>query len=105
MINCKFKKTIHLKDGSIIEQGTNVLVKFINDYMLELHVTNKDKKIIMKTIIAQYVLTKFRKEPSTEKLFNWGNTGIAQSVTGKKCEPDGYGNDGSPSWMLVLGVI
>lgn len=106
MINCKFKKTIHLKDGFIIDEGANILVRFINDgNTLELHVPNRDKEVKVKTRIAHNFLTKFTKEPSIRTLFNWSNTGIAKSVTGKKCEPDGYGNDGSPSWMLVLGVI
>ena len=30
---------------------------------------------------------------------------VAKSVTGKRCEPDGYAEDGSPSWLLALGMI
>ena len=32
-------------------------------------------------------------------------TGMARTVTGKLVEPDGIGEDGSPSWLLALGYI
>jgi hypothetical protein len=31
--------------------------------------------------------------------------GVAKTVTGKRAEPDGFGDDDSPSWLLVLGYI
>ena len=35
----------------------------------------------------------------------WTSHGIAKTVTGQRTEPDGYGTDGSQSWLLVLGYI
>jgi hypothetical protein len=48
---------------------------------------------------------KFSKPPGLKALEKMSDEGIAKTVTGKKTEPDGYGDDGSPSWMLALGVI
>ena len=49
---------------------------------------------------------KFSKMPRPETLEKWEyNKGGCRTVTGHWTEPDGYGPDGSPSWMLVMGVI
>ena len=47
----------------------------------------------------------FKKMPSMKALERMTNDGIVTTVTGERVEPDGYGSDGSPSWLLVLGVI
>ncbi len=47
----------------------------------------------------------FTKIPGLRTMERWSDDGIARSVTGKRCEPDGYGDDNSPSWLLVLGLI
>ena len=45
------------------------------------------------------------KTPSMSSLEKWSNDGIAKTPTGKRVEPDGFGSDGSPSWLLILGFI
>lgn len=50
-------------------------------------------------------LTGFINQPSFATLEKWNNDGIVKSLTGKKVEPDGFGPDGFPSWMIVLGII
>lgn len=45
------------------------------------------------------------KAPSLRNLQKQDWNGIVKTVTGQRVEPDGYGPDGSPSWMLVLGLI
>jgi hypothetical protein len=48
----------------------------------------------------------FTKRPSIRTLKRWSwDGGCCKTVTGFRTEPDGYGPDGSPSWMLVMGVI
>jgi hypothetical protein len=47
----------------------------------------------------------FFKVPTMKTLEKWSNDSVAKSVTGKRCEPDGHGEDGSPSWLLALGMI
>lgn len=47
----------------------------------------------------------FKKPPGMAALERMTNDGVVTTVTGRKTEPDGYGDDGSPSWLLVIGVI
>jgi len=48
--------------------------------------------------------TKF-KAPSLKTMQKWSNDGVAKSMLGQRVEPDGYDSEGSPSWMLVAGII
>lgn len=48
---------------------------------------------------------KFGKTPSTKSLEKMVSDGICTTVTGFRTEPDGYGEDGSPSWLICLGMI
>ena len=48
---------------------------------------------------------KFHKFPSIYRLEQMSNDGVCTTVTGKRVEPDGVAEDGSPSWLLVAGVI
>jgi hypothetical protein len=54
---------------------------------------------------ADNTLSGFTKPPSLKTMEKWSNDGVAKSVTGHRVEPDGFGPDGSPSWMLALGII
>ena len=54
---------------------------------------------------AKYVKYFGGKEPSARTMMKWENDGYSKTVTGYKTEPDGYGPDGSPSWLLALGYI
>lgn len=45
------------------------------------------------------------KPPTFKTATKWMNDGVARSVFGKKVEPDGYDSDGSPSWLIVMGLI
>lgn len=43
--------------------------------------------------------------PNVKTMEKWSFDGIAKSIGGKKVEPDGYDENGLPSWFLVLGLI
>jgi len=47
----------------------------------------------------------FKKVPSIKALEKMSNDAIVTTPTGHRVEPDGYGPDGLPSWLLVMGVI
>lgn len=47
----------------------------------------------------------FGAPPTLRRLEKMGHDGVVTTPTGHRTEPDGYGPDGSPSWMLVLGLI
>lgn len=46
-----------------------------------------------------------KKVPSLTTLERWSDDGVAKTILGTKTEPDGYGNYGEPSWLLVMGLI
>lgn len=54
---------------------------------------------------ANASFTGIGKAPSMRALENMSDNGVATTPTGKRTEPDGFGSDGSPSWLLVLGMI
>lgn len=85
-----------------IPVGADVEIGFNKD---RLNVTYNN---VTKQSLARYAHTKFTgftSEPSLNTMEKWMDNGIARSITGKKVEPDGFGPDGSPSWLLILGMI
>ncbi len=47
----------------------------------------------------------FTQAPGIAKLEKMSDAGIATTPTGQRTEPDGIAADGSPSWLLVMGLI
>lgn len=45
------------------------------------------------------------KAPGLPTLEKYSNDGVAKSVFGARVEPDGWDADGSPSWLLALGLM
>ena len=61
------------------------------------------KMVVQNQNLYKYVrgVSKPPSDLSLEKM----SDGAAKSVLGKRVEPDGYDEYGSPSWLLVLGYI
>jgi hypothetical protein len=100
------KKKLSLKDGTVIEAGEKGTLRF-NEQTPRQAVVDFDVRPNTKLgcrLLGDYFGRPFMKEPSMSALEDMSD-GIAKSVTGKKVEPDGYGPDGSPSWLLALGMI
>jgi len=47
----------------------------------------------------------FNRVPTLNTLAKWDIDGVAKTPTGFRTEPDGFGPDGSPSWLLATGMI
>ena len=45
------------------------------------------------------------KNPSFKSLEKWSKDSVCKSVFGNKVEPDGFGPEGEPSWLLAVGLI
>ena len=45
------------------------------------------------------------KPPSDKMIEKWTYDSICKSLNGKTVEPDGWDSDGTPSWLLALGMI
>lgn len=110
----KLKKSLKLKNGDEIPAGTTVEVEFDRDeperalLKMDFKTDNRDYKeepVKMSAGKLYLYVGGFGKPPSINTMMKWSDDGVAQTVTGKRVEPDGVGPDGSPSWLLVLGYI
>lgn len=43
--------------------------------------------------------------PDLEQIQFWVYDSVCETVTGDMIEPDGYGPDGAPSWLIALGLM
>jgi hypothetical protein len=107
-MNLVNNKEIKFKNGLVIPVGTNVNVIFKDGgTVCELAGGSAGGiPVTMKlrcSSLPRY-FTKF-KAPSLKTMEKWSNDGVAKSMLGQVVEPDGYDSEGSPSWMLVAGII
>ena len=94
---------IKFKSGVIVPVGTACEIKFNGENTTsEVIVSGVSYKI--KCANLPYYFSKF-KRPSIASLEKWSNDGVCKSMLGKRVEPDGYDDEGSPSWLLVMGMI
>jgi len=107
------KRDIKLKDGRTFPKGSPVEIKFFGNKdnghtICEVTVLGSTDMSNMsyKTSIANLPnnVSGFAK-PSIATMEKWMSDGVAKTPTGKRTEPDGYADDGSPSWLLALGYI
>lgn len=114
------KKAIQIKgDPNPVPVGTKAAIRFLGEHalngstMCELALdwdsptTGRDfRREPMKTRITN-LATYFGgfKVPGMSQLEKMVDAGVATTPTGQRVEPDGWGSDGSPSWLLVLGYI
>ena len=100
------KKDLKFKDGSEIRKGEKGTLRFNegNPGLATVDFESRKGTRLSSSKLSDYFGRPFTKEPSMASLERMSD-GIAKSVTGKTVEPDGYGPDGSPSWLLVLGFI
>ena len=97
------------KKGTELLRGEKVVVVFPKDRAVFTYIFSADdpkrlnKIMVLTTNLHKYVkgASKIPSMRSLEKMAD----GIAKSVLGKRVEPDGYDPYGSPSWLLVVGII
>ena len=115
----KFIRDLKLKNGDAIPKGTSVEVKFLGKknsagetacYLHPDYTGKSGRNYMMKPvkypiIILHKTISGFGKPPSMGRVEKMIDSGVATTPTGKRVEPDGFGPDGSPSWLLVLGIL
>lgn len=101
----KFKKDVKLKSGTVITKGAEAQVKYNHSTIAEVIVEGIEKSVKISVSALTQLLEGYPKMPPISRLEKMSDDGIATTPTGKRTEPDGYGDDGSPSWLLVAGVI
>ncbi len=104
MKNVTNKKAITIKStGTVIPAGTKLtIVSFNSD------ATRRPSMTISTPSGETFKSCNFPNyftPPSIKTLTKWSDDGVGKSVTGKRCELDGYGDDDSPSWLLAMGMI
>lgn len=98
MKTIKTHKTLALKDGMIIVEGTPLIFLGSSDLPTvgRFECNGRELKLRYRNVI---------KAPSMKSLERWSNDSVCKSVFGGKCEPDGYCEKGGPSWPLAMGLI
>jgi hypothetical protein len=106
MITKTLKTDIKLKTGATLRAGSVAQIEFNPERNSSAKVTidGQTYNLGVKNF-NKYFGSPFMKVPSLATLEKYSDDGIAKTVTGQKTEPDGHGQDGSPSWLLVIGVI
>lgn len=97
------KSDLKLKDGTTYNKGSSVTVMFNTDGKIELCGLRDTPIKVSARGLANHV--QGFSMPSMASMERWVSNGVSKSVTGGRCEPDGYSCDGAPSWLLVLGMI
>lgn len=105
-------KTTMLKDaknkkGLELERGESVVLEFPEDRPMFVHIYrdgSKNQKLVVLTKNLYKYVKGATKPPSMSAIERMVD-GTSKSVLGKRVEPDGHDEYGSPSWLLVLGFI
>jgi len=97
------------KMGTELLRGEKVVVVFPRDradftYIFSADDPKRLNKLMVQTVNLHKYVRGATKTPSMNSLEKMSD-GIAKSVLGKRVEPDGYDQYGSPSWLLVIGLI
>jgi len=94
------------KDGVVIPSGTPLWVYFTENKLNFLVFDYQGKTRATRVELAYKTFgSKFKKAPSMKSLERMSNDGVVTTPTGFKVEPDGTAEDGSASWLLILGYI
>lgn len=91
---------------SVVPAGIPVEVFFAESKPSKIFIQHgTDNAKVLSLIGAHKYFQGFNKPPGIRALEKYSFDGIAKTPTGHRTEPDGYGPDNSPSWLLVLGMI
>lgn len=103
----KAKIDIKLKSGELIPRGAEVECIFSDDILTRflIKAANLEKSVRVPYRSANKYLIGFTAQPGMSSLERMMNDGIVTTPLGSRTEPDGYGQYGEPSWLLVLGLI
>jgi ribosomal protein L37E len=94
--------------STVIPEGTELVVFFSNKIhgKIFFRIIDDPKIFTVPLSAAHKYLTGFNSPPSLKTLEKWTfDQAVVTTPTGKRVEADGVGPDGSPSWLLVMGMI
>lgn len=100
----KLKASLKLKDGTSYAAGLSAVVAFVGNGSTLATLTIGGRTFrIRASKLCKYV-TGFDR-PSQQDLEEWSEDSGCETISGDWVEPDGWGPDGAPSWLLALGLI
>ena len=91
------ERELKMKDGTTVPKGCPV--QFIKDKPWLCYVQGERHDAYRVRVKNAF------NPPSVEELEEAVSDGACDSVLGNRVEPDGWDSDGSPSWLLALGLI
>jgi len=104
-LNWNVKMPVDGKPPVTIKAGTQIEVHFSETIPTRLFIKHDDRLLRIRLADAHTKVTGINKMPGLKTLEKYSFDSVAKTVTGHRTEPDGYGPDGSPSWLLVFGII
>lgn len=101
------KTFIPLKSGDTIVAGTKATISFDprSNSVALVQFDGRDKPTVLKIVNLHKYFAGMSKPPTMSALEKMNDKGVCSTVTGARVEPDGYGPDGAPSWLLVMGMV
>lgn len=103
--------TLHAVPSNGLERGTRcgILFDHMRPWHTSVHVLEGARRGAKLTIRTQMLYSlfgaPFEPEPELDELEEMVGHSVITTVTGHNVEPDGWADDGSPSWFLILGLI
>jgi len=104
-------QTLHAVPSNRLEAGTRcgILFDHMRPGLTSVHVLEGARKGAKLTIRTKMLYSlfglPFTPEPQLDELEEMVGHSVITTVTGHNVEPDGWADDGSPSWFLILGLI
>lgn len=93
------------KANVVVPKGTAVELEFREGQPDRAYFEYEGTKLVTRLEVAHSSFSGIAKPPTIGRLQKLSDDGLSITPTGKRVEPDGYGPDGSPSWLLVMGLI
>ena len=104
LTSLRLSQQLKLKSGVVYPVGKRASITF-EGQQAKLEFSDGTECKIQARRLPHFFEDNFEPEPDEDTLEQWCFDGACETVTGHQVEPDGFGPDGSPSWLLALGLI
>lgn len=105
-IKAKMKRDAKTKKGVEFKKNEEVTLNWL-EKMPEFTfiIKTSGERLRVNSKIAHALVTMVNAPPTERQFEKWSEDSRSKSMLGESVEPDGFDPHGSPSWMLVMGVI
>lgn len=99
-----YRATGEKKIIATIPAGSQVEVVFKQENPTKMTISANGISIRCRSALWNHYF-KNKNMPTMRTIEKWSCDGICKSLAGHTVEPDGWSYDGTPSWMLAMGMI